>query len=199
MPDENDIVYDTYGIDLIGILRALLEALFGGGSESIIAAIAWFWDFFSIIALLLALFFTIGFVYAKIRFNQLYEEELELVKQEEQLWAQRYRSAGAKNDRWEDIQAHINSDNPNEWRLAIIEADVMLDQTLRNAGYVGDSIGEMLKGASHSSFQTLEDAWEAHKVRNTIAHEGSDFVLTRKVAQETLTRFERVFREFGVV
>jgi hypothetical protein len=75
----------------------------------------------------------------------------------------------------------------------------MLDETLTNAGYVGQTLGEKLKSANPQSFTTIQDAWEAHKVRNEIAHVGSDFVLTKKNAQETLVRFERVFREFGVI
>jgi hypothetical protein len=83
--------------------------------------------------------------------------------------------------------------------VAIIEADIFLDETLNEAGYVGVSLGEKLKSANPQSFTTIQDAWEAHKVRNEIAHVGSDFILTRKIAQDTLLRFERVFREFGVI
>ncbi len=75
----------------------------------------------------------------------------------------------------------------------------MLDETLKNAGYVGQNLGEKLKGANAESFTTLQDAWEAHKVRNEIAHVGSDFILTQKSAQETITRYARVFKEFGVI
>ena len=75
----------------------------------------------------------------------------------------------------------------------------MLEETLNNAGYVGQTLGEKLKGANPQSFRTVQDAWDAHKVRNDIAHVGSDFILTKRVAQETITKFERVFREFGVI
>jgi len=75
----------------------------------------------------------------------------------------------------------------------------MLEQMLDNAGYVGASIGDKLKTANPASFTTVQDAWDAHRVRNEIAHAGSDFVLTKRVAQETIIKYERVFREFGVI
>jgi len=56
-----------------------------------------------------------------------------------------------------------------------------------------------LKSVSASQMTTLNDAWEAHKIRNRIAHDGADFVLTKRVAQETITQYRRVFDEFGLV
>jgi hypothetical protein len=117
----------------------------------------------------------------------------------EKEWAAQHEVPETKNARCDAIQMRISEHNPESWRIAIIEADIMLDETLINAGYVGQSLGEKLRSANTTSFTTLQDAWEAHKVRNEIAHVGSDFVLTQRTAQETLVRFERVFREFGVI
>ncbi len=35
-----------------------------------------------------------------------------------------------KNQKWDDILTRISSDNPSDWRLAIIEADTILDEIL---------------------------------------------------------------------
>jgi hypothetical protein len=90
------------------------------------------------------------------------------------------------------------SDNPNDWKLAIIEADIILDQTLKGRGYAGTSLGERLRSITPSQLSSIDDAWDAHRVRNKIAHEGSDFVITRRIVDETIARYMRVFREFGV-
>src|SRR5690606_1764590 len=121
------------------------------------------------------------------------------IAEAEAAWAHTYGGAVSENNKWADIQKHIASDNPNDWRLAIIEADILLEETLSSHGYVGTTIGEMLKSANSSAFRTLQDAWSAHKVRNQIAHSGSDFVLTKKMANDTILQFERVFREFQVI
>lgn len=202
MPDENDIVYDTYGLDLIGLIRALLESILGigtGGVNAFFDAVAYWWNIYSILALLLSLLFFAGFIYAKIRYAQLAELVGEMLKAAEEEWARAYGGEAKGNSRWADVEQHVLSENPNDWRLAIIEADIMLDEMLRNAGYVGTSIGEKLKTANQASFKTIRDAWDAHMIRNQIAHAGSDFVLTKRTAQETILKYERVFREFNII
>jgi hypothetical protein len=61
--------------------------------------------------------------------------------------------------------------------------------------YPGENLGERLKNVEPSDFLTLEDAWEAHKVRNQVAHQ-SGFTLTRREARRVVELYERVFREF---
>ncbi len=198
-PDANDIVFDTYGIDLVSLICALYERLSGGDFDNFFEHLEFWWNIYSIIALLLSLLFFIGFIYAKIRFDQLSEIEQGQLREAEAMWAHVYGGVQKGNNRWDDVSAHVRSENPNDWRLAIIEADIMLEETLDKAGYVGTTIGDKLKTANRESFSTLDDAWEAHKIRNKIAHTGTDFVLTKKLAQETITRYERVFREFGTI
>jgi hypothetical protein len=101
--------------------------------------------------------------------------------------------------RWAQVKQHIASENPNDWRLAIIEADVMLDELVARLPYAGTTLGERLKQANRSNFATLDDAWEAHKMRNRIAHDGSAFELTQREAQKTIARYENVLREFHVL
>ncbi len=187
------------GLDLVALFRALYESMAGGNWQSFVDTLAHIWDVYSIIALILALIFFVGYVYAKIRYGQLADIEQEALRKGEEAWALRYGEKTTKNSRWNDVEMHIGENNPNSWRLAIIEADILLEEVLTNAGYVGATIGDKLKSANATSFTTIQDAWEAHKVRNEIAHAGGDFILTKKLAQETIMRFERVFREFGAI
>ena len=157
------------------------------------------WNIYSVIAILLSLIFFVAFIYSKIRYTQLYEIQDDSITDAEAIWNSKHRTSGTKNARWDNIQQKVTEDSPESWRIAIIEADILLDETLTNAGYVGHSIGDKLKSANPESFTTVQSAWEAHKVRNEIAHVGSDFILTKKSAQDTVLHFERVFREFGVI
>jgi hypothetical protein len=197
--DRSELVPQTYGIDFYGIFRSAYDQLAYGGWDSFLGSLERWWIGYSIIAILFSIFFFGVFIYAKIRYSQLHEiQELEL-QEAEAKWAARHETAGSKNARWEAIRQKVTENNPESWRLAIIEADILLEETLNNAGYVGQTLGEKLKSANVQSFTTIQDAWEAHKVRNEIAHVGSDFVLTQKSARETILRFERTFREFGVI
>ncbi len=98
--------------------------------------------------------------------------------------------------RWLEIVRHIESNNPSDWRVAILEADILLFDMLSQMGYSGTSIGEMLKQVEPQNFLTLDDAWRAHKIRNTIAHEGSSYELQRAEAERAIRLYENVFKEF---
>lgn len=102
------------------------------------------------------------------------------------------------NKNWDRVLLHVESYNESEWRLAVIEADIMLAELLDTMNLVGDSIGEKLKGVEKSDFNTLDLAWEAHKIRNQIAHDPS-FVLSQREARRVVALYESVFKEFSFV
>lgn len=108
------------------------------------------------------------------------------------------QSDGAVNVEWARIQQALQSDNPADWKVAIIEADTMLDTIVTRMGYPGGNLGEKLKAIEPSDFLTLNDAWEAHKVRNAIAHEGN-YDLTRREVVRVIGLYENVFREFDCI
>ena len=105
-------------------------------------------------------------------------------------------SESETNHIWEKITGYLNSENPSDWKLAILEADTILDSLVQKMGYRGENLGERLKAVEPSDFETLNEAWEAHKVRNAIAHEAG-YELTQREAKRVLKLFENVFKEFG--
>src|SRR5262249_12780407 len=100
------------------------------------------------------------------------------------------------NPRWHKVIDHLETDKPSDWKLAVLEADIMLDDMLKASGYEGDTIGEKLKKVERSDFNTIDLAWEAHKVRNLIAHEGTDYQLTQREAIRVIELYKKVFEEF---
>jgi hypothetical protein len=163
--------------------------------------VAWFsgaWSAFVVISWLLSALLLFGIVYAYIRHSQLNEVVAEILNRQELAFAKLNRP-DVKNSRWQDVQNHIDSDSSSDWKLAIIEADILLGELLDDLGYVGQDIGEKLKSASPNSFRTINQAWRAHNVRNRIAHEGTDFELNRVVARETIAQYKMVFDEFDFV
>lgn len=104
-----------------------------------------------------------------------------------------------KNEKWEKILQLTESINSSDWRLAIIEADIMLDELLSKLQLPGDTMGEKLQAVEKSDFTTLDNAWEAHKFRNSIAHEGSDFLVNQREVRRVISLYESVFKEFGLI
>lgn len=150
------------------------------------------WLFVTLFAWLFCII-CIGFlVYYSTRFYQISEEESEKYT----TISKEVMDDKLEHSRWSYIRQLIESPQESDWRTAIIEADIMLDELLSKLGYVGSTIGDKLKMANATNFQTLQDAWEAHKVRNDIAHSGSMYQLSPNVAYRTIGRYENVFREF---
>ena len=108
-------------------------------------------------------------------------------------------SVTIQNPKWNLVLAHIDSDDANKWKLAIIEADIILSELLDSLNLPGDGVGEKLKNVETGDFDHIEQAWEAHKIRNVIAHEGSDFLLTQREAKRVIELYKSVFEEFEII
>jgi hypothetical protein len=147
-----------------------------------------------VVGTVLTIVLVIGIVFVALRTQQVRKAETERI-----LAHVAQRPTVQKNARWEKVLAHGATDNPNDWRLAILEADVMLDELVATFAYAGNTLGERLKQANKGDFKTLDNAWEAHRIRNTIAHTGTEFVLSKREAQRVLELYASVLREFHVI
>ena len=137
-------------------------------------------------------------LYAVVRLIEIYEEETHHLEHAIAEYAafQTENESGV-NPRWAHVEDLLNSPNSSDWRLAIIEADSILEGLLEEKGFPGIGIGERLKNISPGNLASLQAAWEAHLVRNRIAHEGLEFELTERDARRTISLYEMVFRELG--
>ena len=147
------------------------------------------------ISIFLSLLFIMAIIY--INFMSGRRHHLEMLKENEKVnELEKVRNAPATNPKWTKVLSHLNSVSEGDWRLAIIEADIILGDMLEKMGYVGDGIGEKLKKVEKSDFATIDNAWEAHKIRNVIAHEGSDYELSQREARRVIDLYRSVFEEF---
>ncbi len=105
----------------------------------------------------------------------------------------------SKNPRWVKTLGYVFSQHASDWKLAVIEADAMLESLLDQLGFKGDNLGDKLKSATQEKFRSLSVAWEVHTIRNRIAHEGTSFELSQHEAKRVIALYERIFREFGFI
>ncbi len=117
-------------------------------------------------------------------------------KQEEEL---RKEHGVSKNERWNKTLTYLFSQSSSDWKLAIIEADSMLEDLTVDLGFKGDSLGDRLKMANQDTLRGLSLAWEAHTVRNRIAHEGLSFELSHHEAKRIIALYEQIFRNYGYI
>jgi hypothetical protein len=107
--------------------------------------------------------------------------------------------SSSRNDLWNNILRHLLSSTPSDWKLAILEADEMLDNLLGQLGFRGENLGEKLKTIDREKFRGLAAAWEVHLVRNRVAHEGSNFELSEREVKRIIALYEQIFREFNYI
>jgi len=184
-----------------------IMAYWGAGSlesiwaEFIVYFLSHIWPWFKLFSLILSAFAIWGIYYCFTKLQAIHKEEHQIYGKDSPYIVDLIEGEKVlpKNGKWEKVLVHLNSTNPAEWRQAIIESDIMLEELLRASGYHGDSVGEMLKSVEPSDFLSLDSAWSAHKVRNRIAHDGSNFELNEREAKATIAEFEVVFKEFKII
>ena len=74
---------------------------------------------------------------------------------------------------WKRIGEMMAQPGMEQTKSAIMEADKLFDIALRQHGFKGETMGERLKDA-RQFFQNnaiYQGVWEAHKLRNALAHE----------------------------
>ncbi len=98
---------------------------------------------------------------------------------------------------WQKIQEYFYRGGESDLKVAILEADKLLNDALRDAGVMGLQLGDRLKKATESQVPNLNELWQAHKLRNQIAHE-PNFKLKRDLAEKALGIYETALTNLGV-
>ena len=128
--------------------------------------------------------------------HEIYEYARNKIEQEKRL---REEVGGSKNERWSKTLSYLFSQHQSDWKLAIIEADSMLEGLMEQLGFRGATLGDRLKLANQDNFPKLTIAWEVHTVRNRIAHEGLAFELSQYEAKKIIALYEQIFHDYGYI
>jgi hypothetical protein len=156
----------------------------------------------------LSLFFMTIICYVAVRMLEIRKKEHAHLHHEIHLHAQKKAEKAketqekeevSKNPRWVQTLEYLFSANSGDWKLAVIEADSMLETLLDQLGFKGETLGDKLKGADPDKFRSLTTAWEVHTIRNRIAHEGLAFELSQREAKRVVALYEQIFRQFGFI
>lgn len=99
--------------------------------------------------------------------------------------------------RWLTIEQELNKTEPSSYHLAILNADKLLDQALKERGVKGETMGERMKTA-REIWSNANAVWYAHKLRNQIAHE-SDVKIGYDDARRALAAFKQALKDMGAI
>jgi hypothetical protein len=93
--------------------------------------------------------------------------------------------------KWEKIRRRLESGNVAQYKLAILEADKIVDEILEGMKLVGENMADRLEKANPAHIVNIEALQKSHQIRNRIIKE-PNFSMTKEEAKETI----RPFREF---
>lgn len=95
---------------------------------------------------------------------------------------------------WNRIMARLDTGLESEYKLAVIEADSMLDDILKRMGYAGETLGERLKNLTSATLPNIEEIKATHQVRNNIVHD-PNYELSLDDSKAALAVFEQALRD----
>lgn len=99
--------------------------------------------------------------------------------------------------KWMTIEQSLKKDDHASFHLAVLNADKLLDHALRDSGFRGETMGERMKSAK-SKWSSPNGAWNAHKLRNRIAHE-TDAEVSYQEAARALHGFKQALKDLGAI
>ena len=138
---------------LLLLFGALLAALLGYLENMNLGFLQGIWNYFlehiwpiwKIIAALLCLLAIAGIIHNTWKLQAINNEENQFFDPEPvAIGSDKEKVVEVKNKKWEQVLKYMNSGSASDWRLAIIEADVILEELLRAGGHLGESDAERL-------------------------------------------------------
>jgi hypothetical protein len=98
---------------------------------------------------------------------------------------------------WMQIEELLERPDDTSWKLAVMEADKLLDHSLKSMAIPGMNMGERLRFIAHK-YPKINNVWRAHKTRNDIAHQAA-YRLSRGEAKSAIRDFKSALEEIGVL
>lgn len=100
--------------------------------------------------------------------------------------------------KWAKIKGRLESENVSQYKVAIIEADSIIDDVIAKIGYVGKNMTERLDKIKPGQLENLEEIRNIHQIRNRIIHE-ADFSVDRKIAQQAIEVCEDLLKHLELL
>lgn len=99
---------------------------------------------------------------------------------------------------WLKIVSRLERELDSEYKLAVIEADNMLNNTFERIGYGGQTLGDKLKVLTPDTCPNINEVKQAHEIRNNIVHD-PDYQLPLAEAKRVIAIYEKTFRDFELL
>lgn len=107
-----------------------------------------------------------------------------------------FRPYGAKRaqKKWKKILSRLKTGLESEAKLALIETEVILDETLKELGYPDETLGERLKKVTPDILSNTDQVLESHKICNNIRHDPT-YKLSLGEAKKSISIYEKALKD----
>ncbi len=99
---------------------------------------------------------------------------------------------------WQRVEQRMALGDEAQVKLAVIEADKILDEILKMAGLRGETMADRLKKLTPAQLSNIENVWQVHKIRNRIVHE-PDYHLAHADAAYAVDIYRVALKELGLI
>jgi hypothetical protein len=100
--------------------------------------------------------------------------------------------------KWDDIIKRLDSNEMNQYKAAILEADRFVFVALDLQGYGGDHFSERLAQLPEGSFTSLNAVRDVHTLSNKIIQD-QNIVITKEQAKNALGVYEKFLKNLDVL
>lgn len=154
------------------------------------------WLALKIIFIVLDVFLVFLFIFLMIK-TKPYWTQPKLYMPSKKYTSTRTLAADALREHWQDIVNKFNSGQPESVKIAVIEADALVDDVLKQLGYEGEHMADRLAKLDTNFFPSAEKIWEAHRIRNELTHLPGTEVPIEK-AKRLLEHYRDFFNDAGL-
>jgi len=94
---------------------------------------------------------------------------------------------------WKKVLARLETGLESEYKLAIMEADSLLEDSLQRMGYRGENLEEKMNLLTPVIIPNLEEVKEVHRIRDSIVQD-PDYKLSLDDAKKLIDIYEKALR-----
>lgn len=102
------------------------------------------------------------------------------------------------NKSWQKILTRLNKSDEASLRLALIEADNIFDELLKQMRIPGESMADRLRYVDSSQIPNIDEIWRAHKLRNVLVH-NHEYPITRNEMEFGVKAYEKALKELDFI
>ncbi|MFA5084166.1 MAG: hypothetical protein WC475_02160 [Candidatus Paceibacterota bacterium] len=99
---------------------------------------------------------------------------------------------------WQQIQKRLQAGDAENLKMAVAEADKILDELLKISGYQEKNMDERLGQITDAQLSNISDVWSAHKINQRLTKE-KDFRINKQEAELIINIYKKSFQELGLI